>query len=148
MSETQWDITDKINLEKSAADILSKIADSASESATVLALHGDLGAGKTTFVQHLANLLGVTEPVTSPTFVIMKKYETTNDRFQNLVHIDAYRLETVDELEVLMFAQEVAKQSTIICIEWAEKVADILPETTLHLNFSLTSDGQRRISLA
>ena len=72
--------------------------------ATVLALHGELGAGKTTFTQTLARTLGVTDAVTSPTFVIMKLYELQHQSFETLIHIDAYRIEHSDEMRVLGFA--------------------------------------------
>ncbi len=144
---TQWDITDKSALKKTADEILENVTDRPSESAVVLALHGDLGAGKTTFVQTLAAELGIGETVTSPTFVIMKKYQTKNQRFTSLVHIDAYRLNEVDELRVLGFAEELSSKDTIICVEWAEKVADLLPATTRHLRFSLIDADKRTLSL-
>lgn len=71
------------------------------ETATVIALSGDLGAGKTTLTQELARQLGVTDTVISPTFVIMKEYAITRGPYTQLVHIDAYRLESAAELERL-----------------------------------------------
>lgn len=105
------------------------------EGALVLALHGQLGAGKTTFVQNLASVLGVQEIVTSPTFVIQKNYQLPEEKGR-LVHIDAYRIDEIDELKVLGFESLLTENDTIICIEWAERVADILPETTVNLYFS------------
>lgn len=142
MAETAWDITAKSNLELAVTEILATAKATSNESAVVLALHGDLGAGKTTFVQTLAKQLGVTETVTSPTFVIMKKYQTTDNRFSNLIHIDAYRLEKVDELQILGFEAELKIPGTIICIEWAERVSALLPAQTINLNFAL--DGETR----
>ena len=63
------------------------------ESATVAALQGELGAGKTTFTQEVGRILGVTENMHSPTFVIMKIYEIDWKGFKNLIHVDAYRIE-------------------------------------------------------
>ena len=111
--------------------------------AFVLALHGDLGAGKTTFMQLLAGKLGVAEQVTSPTFVIMKKYPIDEGRITQLVHIDAYRIEDVDEMLPLRFSEELTEKDTIIGIEWAENIAPLLPADTLHLTFRL--DGETRI---
>ena len=115
-------------------------------SAAVLALHGDLGAGKTTFMQTLARVLGVGEQVTSPTFVVMKKYETDHDTFKALVHIDAYRIEDIDEMRPLRFAEELEKKESIIGIEWAENIESLLPEHTLHINFTIEGD-QRIITI-
>lgn len=111
--------------------------------AVVVALHGDLGAGKTTFTQMLARTLGVTEPVTSPTFVIMKGYALEAADFDNLIHIDAYRLDTSKELSVLGFAQLLAAARTLVVVEWAEKVADLLPEHTINLTFTI--EGEDRV---
>jgi tRNA threonylcarbamoyladenosine biosynthesis protein TsaE len=112
--------------------------------ATVLALSGDLGAGKTTFVQLLAKELLITEVVTSPTFTIMKMYEVGAGRqFENLIHMDAYRIESEEELRPLRLLELLQNPKSLICIEWAEKIKDILPKDTIHLNFSI-KDGEGR----
>src|ERR1700733_3565857 len=69
--------------------------------ACVVGLYGDLGSGKTTFTQAVAKILGITEVVNSPTFVIEKIYKLEHERFEHLIHIDAYRLEKSSELEKL-----------------------------------------------
>ena len=107
--------------------------------AFVVALNGDLGSGKTTFTQQLGARLGVSEPMTSPTFVIMKQYAIDTALYQTFVHMDAYRIEDVDELRVLGFAALLQQKETMICIEWAEQVAAALPEDgVLRIDFSLT----------
>ncbi len=111
--------------------------------AVVVALHGDLGAGKTTFTQTLARSLGVTESVTSPTFVIMKGYELEEQTFKNLIHIDAYRLESSSELSVLHFDRILKEPRTLVVIEWAEKVTDLLPAEVINLSFTI--EGQQRV---
>src|SRR5690606_17960542 len=94
-------------------------------------------------VQALAGTLGVTEAVTSPTFVIMKRYPLgAGQPFSKLIHIDAYRLESPEELAVLGFQDELNDPRNLICIEWAEKVGDLLPPEALRLRFDL--DGERR----
>lgn len=113
--------------------------------AAVLALHGDLGAGKTTFMQTFARALGVREQVTSPTFVVMKKYDTTDDTFSTLVHIDAYRIEDIDEMRPLRFGEELEQKGSIIGIEWAEHIADLLPPHTVHLTFTIEGDMRKII---
>jgi tRNA threonylcarbamoyladenosine biosynthesis protein TsaE len=129
------------------AAALSSAAKLPEETAVVLALHGDLGAGKTTFTQMLAKALGVTEAVTSPTFVIMKGYELHEQAFAHLVHIDAYRLETSQELSILHFEHILRESRTLVVIEWAAKVADLLPIHTINLTFTIDGDA-RVISLA
>lgn len=131
-----WRIEDEAELGAVvvAVQVIAKPKDNG---ATVLALHGDLGVGKTTFTQTLARALGVTEPVTSPTFVIMKGYALEDQAFSKLVHIDAYRIESPNELSVLGFASLVETPQTLVIIEWAEKVAALLPQGTHHLTFTL-----------
>lgn len=143
MEKGQRDIANMADLERAAEAILAEASKSeAFTGAAVFALHGDLGAGKTTFVQTLARFLGVTESVTSPTFVIMKKYSVENSRWSNVIHIDAYRLNSASEMEVLDLADELAQKDNIIFIEWAERVAELLPKDTINLYFTLK--GQER----
>ena len=104
----------------------------------VLALHGDLGAGKTTFVQGLARGLGVTEPVTSPTFAV---YNLHRGR-RLLVHLDAYRLNSAAELDTLMI-DDFLESPYCLAIEWPEKVQDWVPASALHLELALTDAGHR-----
>lgn len=138
-----WNISELEALEEAAKEVLNELQASVSTVSTVLALSGDLGAGKTTFTQILAKLLGVGESVTSPTFVIMKKYPlNTNTHFRNLIHVDAYRLESAEELKVLGFTSELSDPGNLVVVEWAEKVSAILPPTAVNLQFTL--DGTRR----
>jgi tRNA threonylcarbamoyladenosine biosynthesis protein TsaE len=130
-------------LEGVAAWVVAVAAARPRECAIVVALHGDLGAGKTTFTQTLARTLGVTESVTSPTFVIMKGYATLSPEFDNLLHIDAYRIEKSEELSVLGFAQILAAARTLVVIEWAEKVVDVLPPQVINLTFTI--EGEYRV---
>jgi tRNA threonylcarbamoyladenosine biosynthesis protein TsaE len=99
--------------------------------AAVVVLTGDLGAGKTTFTQALAKILGVQEAVQSPTFSIMKLYGTERTDIQTLIHMDAYRIESLDELRPLRFAELLTKSHTLICIEWGERIEAALPSHTL-----------------
>jgi tRNA threonylcarbamoyladenosine biosynthesis protein TsaE len=127
-----------------AEDILKEAGDT--NGAAVLALHGELGAGKTAFVQSLAALMGVAEHVTSPTFVVMKFYETKDERFSRLVHIDAYRIEEPRELAVLGIDEVLRDPSSLVCIEWAERVGELLPEGALHMTFTPRDDGSRTVA--
>lgn len=91
----------------------------------VIGLYGDLGSGKTALTKSIAKILGVTEEVTSPTFVIAKFYKGKD---RNLIHIDAYRLEHFSELESLGFKEWVNDSKNLVVIEWPEKVKEILPQ--------------------
>lgn len=102
--------------------------DTSRDEATIVGLYGNLGAGKTAFTQCVARELGISETVTSPTFVIEKLYTTTHPHFTRLVHIDAYRLESGRDLQVLNFEQLVSNPHNLIIIEWPENVREILPE--------------------
>lgn len=105
--------------------------------ASVLALHGELGAGKTTFTQALAQTLGVNGNVTSPTFVVMRLYPIkAHDFFKTLVHIDAYRIESLDEVAVIGVADLLRDRDNLICIEWAERIEEALPKDALHITLT------------
>lgn len=115
-----------------------------SEGATVIALSGQLGAGKTAFVQVVAKTFGVTEIVSSPTFVIEKIYQLQGKDFKRLIHIDAYRLTSSEELLSLGWKEIVADSTNLIFLEWPEHVESIIP----HLATCLTltgSDNERTI---
>lgn len=114
--------------------------------ATVIALSGDLGAGKTTLTQAIARKLGVTESVISPTFVIMKEYSVSSGQYARLVHIDAYRLESSAELERLGWREILADAGTLVLIEWPEKVPEAIPTDALRVSLTHRSDDEREIS--
>lgn len=105
---------------------------------TVLALHGDMGVGKTTFVQGLAQGLGVTEQITSPTFAIYSVYAGKRAK---LVHLDAYRLENERQLEELLL-EEFLASPWCLAVEWPEKTGAWLPPGAWHLTLSIV-DGDR-----
>lgn len=120
----------------------------AEKGAAVVALHGELGAGKTTFVQMLAKALGVNEAVTSPTFVVMKRYELPQEKndIKTLVHIDAYRIEDENEMTPLRFTELLATPGFLICIEWAEKIKNFLPKSYIDVTINITNqDGGREV---
>lgn len=115
------------------------------EGATIVGLVGDLGTGKTTFTQLLAKELGVSELVTSPTFLIMRSYKTTHPRFETLVHMDAYRIENVSELPPLGFSELLTDPTKLIVVEWADRIRNSLPPSTQYLTFTLNADGRRTL---
>lgn len=107
-----------------------------------LALHGNLGVGKTTFVQGLARGFGVTDAVTSPTFTIF----TLHRGHRTLVHLDAYRLERADQLDTLMLEDFLATPYCL-AVEWPENIAAWLPPTTWHLDLGIAPDERRNLRL-
>ncbi|MEY2641176.1 MAG: hypothetical protein RL150_569 [Candidatus Parcubacteria bacterium] len=123
-----------------AADIVSNLSP-LSGGAHVVALSGNVGAGKTTLSQQFAQTLGVTESVTSPTFVLMKQYPLAGQRFAQLVHIDAYRIESLDELAPLRFDELLADTTNLMLIEWPEHIADALPQNKTTISLSVPDDA-------
>ena len=121
--------------------------------AFVVLLKGDLGSGKTSFVQGVARALGVTEHVTSPTFVILKNYKIFSRpdlksskglAFENLVHMDAYRLEEEKDLEALDWDKLVLDPQNIMLVEWPEKVGLTKYPT---IKFTFIDETTRQIEL-
>jgi tRNA threonylcarbamoyladenosine biosynthesis protein TsaE len=145
-------ITNENELGGVAIIILGKLAIIASQGKTpVLAISGDLGAGKTTFMQQFAKELHIEEIVTSPTYVIMKRYEVPEDSveiFKTLTHLDVYRIESIDEMRVLRFAELLQEPDAVICIEWAEKIKELLPEHTLYMEIQSTGEQSRTITFS
>ncbi len=111
--------------------------------ATVLALSGDLGAGKTTFSQGIAEALGVADTVSSPTFVIEKVYALSGQKFDRLIHIDAYRIKAVREMEVLGWGEMLNDEKSLVIVEWPERIADLIPDDAIRIMFDI--DGDARI---
>lgn len=111
----------------------------------VIGLSGDLGVGKTTFVQYLAKYLSIDEPITSPTFTLMKRYATDSEKFKTLLHMDAYRIESESELEPLRFNELLTLDKTIFCIEWAERIKDALPPDAIHLELAINEENKHTI---
>ena len=110
---------------------------------TTLALHGDMGVGKTTFVQGLAHGLSVHEQVTSPTFAIYSVYQGATRR---LVHLDAYRLDNEAQLEPLLL-EEFLISPFCLAVEWPEKTGAWLPKDAWHLTLSIVDGDRHRVQL-
>lgn len=139
---------------KETQNYAEKLAASVSDTRRIFALVGDLGAGKTTFSQFFLRALGVTESVTSPTFVIMKSYKLKTKNYKLAYHIDCYRLKNSEELLSLGFAEILADTKNTILIEWADRVRDILPSTTVWIDFAhagtvaYAEETERHISIS
>lgn len=141
-------ITDLVAL-KEETDAFARTLVPKTEGATLVTLSGELGAGKTAFTQALAEALGVTESVTSPTFVLAKSYALpAESTFRTLLHIDAYRLTGGVELGKIGFIEAYASTSTLIVLEWPERVVDLLPKPEVAITLTLEDDGSRIIRYA
>jgi len=116
-----------------------------SNKAFVIALKGDLGSGKTTFIQGLAQGLKIKENVLSPTFVIQKDFSLALKNYKNFYHIDAYRLKNPEELLELGFKDLIKNPENLIVIEWADKVKKILPRKILRIEFENLGENKRKI---
>ncbi len=115
--------------------------------ARIFALTGELGAGKTTFSQFFLRALGVTGPLTSPTFVIMKTYPLSGHGHSSVSHIDCYRLAGTDELRALGFEARAADPSVILLVEWADRAKEAIPPDAVWIDFSHGArDGERMIT--
>lgn len=119
--------------------------------AFVLALKGDLGGGKTTFLQGFAKGLGIKEKILSPTFVIMKRFEIKYrnigiSEYRNFYHIDCYRIKSPKDISELGLKEIISNPKNIVAIEWAERIKSILPKNTLWLEF-VFKDKDKRVVL-
>lgn len=117
----------------------------------VLCLEGDLGAGKTTFTQQVASIFGVKDYVTSPTFILQKRYEVISNPFPNLslisqiIHMDMYRIDDAKELEMLGFNELCKDPKNLLIIEWPEKVKDVIPANSRKISFQFVDETTRRV---
>ncbi|MEX2013834.1 MAG: tRNA (adenosine(37)-N6)-threonylcarbamoyltransferase complex ATPase subunit type 1 TsaE [Parcubacteria group bacterium] len=120
------------------------------DKAVVVALHGDLGAGKTAFAQAVGEILGVKENMHSPTFVIMKIYSPVDTEclrgFRNLIHIDAYRLEKDADLLHLGWEEMTKEPENLIFIEWPENVSGTIPADAKKIFFQFIDENTREIN--
>ena len=114
----------------------------------IVILIGDLGSGKTTFVQGLGKALGFNR-VISPTYLLIRQYPIRNHpKFQHLYHIDLYRLVNQEEILDLGLSEIWSDEKNLVLIEWPEKVQDLLPRNTIRIHFTKTSENSRRIEIS
>jgi len=115
--------------------------------AMVLGLKGDLGGGKTTFLQGFALGLGIKEKILSPTFIVMRKLDIDGPRFKNFYHLDCYRIRKSKELLVLGLKKIMSSAKNIVAIEWADRIKDVLPKNCIMLEFEFVDKNKRKITL-
>jgi tRNA threonylcarbamoyladenosine biosynthesis protein TsaE len=138
----------KKDINKAAKELLKKVSKIKTNKARIIAMSGDLGAGKTTLTQEISKELGIKNSVVSPTFVIMKIYKTnpTQDYLKSikkLVHIDAYRLEGSKELEKIGWSDLYNDKDNLIIIEWPENVKDCLDDKSHFVYLSHLNEENR-----
>jgi len=112
--------------------------------AVVVYLQGDLGSGKTTFTKNLTNHLGLSIDITSPTFTILKSYEFPIEDFEKLIHIDAYRLESYEDLKKIKIDDYLNDKKNIIFIEWPSVVKSDEIKPDVIINFDYVEDVDER----
>lgn len=138
----------KNEIPKISKKLISKVLKIKNKKARVVALSGELGAGKTTLTQELAREFGIKDIVISPTFVIMKTYEINSkseyyEHFKRLVHIDAYRLDSHLELFKIGWTEIQNDKDNLIIIEWPERVEKCLEKDTLWVKLDHIDDETR-----
>lgn len=141
---SRHDVTTKILGKILAPELLSIH----SKQALVVALFGDLGTGKTTFVKGFIRGLGIRERIQSPTFVLYKKFflpKQKYSQFKKVIHVDAYRLKNYRDLLRLGFQKELQDRQNLILIEWADRIKKILPKNTLSIYFFHKKKNERTI---
>lgn len=119
--------------------------------ALVVGLSGELGAGKTAFTKCVADILGVQDTVTSPTFILEKIYPISENkifgsRITKLVHIDAYRLDDGNEMRALDWGTVIKDEGSLVLLEWPEQVSSALPRSMINLSFEYVDEGVRSVS--
>lgn len=134
-----------------------------SRNGVVIALYGDLGSGKTTFMQGLAIGLGVKKRVLSPTFIIVRQYEISDMKYvegsaqsvsriayhiSRLYHVDLYRIKDEKDVESLGLEELWSDPKTVIAIEWPEKIEKILPEKRTNIYFEYLGENERKITIS
>ncbi len=145
---------------KKLAEILAKkiLKTPQKKRAFVLRLEGDLGGGKTTFLQGLARGLGIYEKVLSPTFVIIRKFQLPKPKlktrpksqmseFRYFYHIDCYRVKKQKEVLDLGFKEIISNPENIVAIEWAERVRKLLPKKATKIKFKFINKHTRKLTI-
>jgi tRNA threonylcarbamoyladenosine biosynthesis protein TsaE len=140
-------ITNNLSQTKTSGKILAQevLKTKPKKTAFLLCLEGDLGGGKTTFLQAFGKGLGIKDRILSPTFVILRRFQIPDSRFQNFYHIDCYRIEDQKEILDLGFRGVVKNSENIVAIEWADKIKEIIPTGAIWIKFEFIDKNKRKI---
>ena len=115
----------------------------------IVCLYGELGSGKTTFVQGLAKALGVKKNIPSPTFILIREYPVKKLPITKLIHVDCYRLESEKDIRAVDLKEFWQDEKNLVVIEWAERIKSILPKerTDLCFEYANTDEKTRKITV-
>jgi tRNA threonylcarbamoyladenosine biosynthesis protein TsaE len=129
--------------------LFDQIVSSKRTAATTLFLEGQLGAGKTTLTQAIGRKLGITRPMTSPTYTIMNEYQLTHAEFTKIIHLDLYRIETLWELQEYHLEEDLQDPKTLFIIEWSKSSQNFFEKTHCYqVDISQTTQTSRKYSLS
>ena len=112
----------------------------------VILLHGDLGGGKTTFVQGLAKGLGVKRRIISPTFIIMRSHKIDKGEVKDFYHLDLYRIKSKDDVDGLGLDEIIGNKESIVAIEWPERLYDVRDDA-IRIYFENEGENERSIEI-
>ena len=111
----------------------------------IIALSGELGSGKTTFTKGVAEALGITQEITSPTFLLVKQYQVSRPGINRLYHIDLYRLDEKADFRLLGLTDIFSDSQAVVIIEWPERLKNRLPEQSKVITFTYLAEDKREI---
>lgn len=141
----QYHTNNSEETQKIAADLAKNLLPQ--NFAQVLCLRGDLGSGKTTFLQGFGKALGVKEKIQSPTFIIMSRFPLKNSSFNNFFHFDCYRLEDPEEIIKLGFNEIISDPKNIVAIEWPQMIEKFLPQKRIEITLENFAEDERKIEI-
>jgi tRNA threonylcarbamoyladenosine biosynthesis protein TsaE len=140
-------IVKKEDLNNHAKEVLERITAMQKDTATVIGLSGDLGAGKTAWVKELGKCLDITQTIVSPTYTIENRYDILeNNKFTQLVHMDAYRLQEKD-LKTIFFDEVLESQLNLVCIEWPICLGNTQELVDIMISFEYIDQETREINI-
>jgi tRNA threonylcarbamoyladenosine biosynthesis protein TsaE len=113
----------------------------------VFFLYGDLGSGKTTFAQGVGEALGITQKMQSPTFIIMRSYELSSQKWNMLYHVDLYRIESMHQIEEIGILDLMQDPKNLFLIEWPERMQQFSPPNRVELHFIYEDEEVRKIAV-
>ncbi|MBT7553082.1 tRNA (adenosine(37)-N6)-threonylcarbamoyltransferase complex ATPase subunit type 1 TsaE [bacterium] len=115
------------------------------ESGQLITLSGNLGAGKTVFVKALAAGLGISETITSPTFVLMKSYKVEYKKIKQLIHVDCYRLDGIEDVSDIGLQDFLNDPQTLVVIEWADKLDNLPKKNRIDVKIESLGQDKRKV---